>query len=71
MGRSLVLDGFVNQGFDALILDHQLDVVLVVGRAENSLVGGQLQLQLVEQLDPQVFKESGILFEEVKVLLNC
>jgi hypothetical protein len=52
MGGSLILDGFVNEWFDALIFDHKFYVVLVVGRAKYCFVGGQLKLKLVEQLNP-------------------
>ena len=54
-----------------IVLDDLANVNLVVSLLEDTVLAGILDLDVVEQLQPQVLKLIRIVLEEIKVVTYC
>ena len=66
----LPLSGFFDDLLDHVMLDHLTDVDHVVGFLEHGILTMALQVEIIKQLEPQVFQLVSIVLEEVKVVAN-
>ena len=64
------LGSFLNERSDQWILDHKLDVALIVDFAENCNHWRIWQIQVANKLDPQILQQIRMSLEKLKVFAD-
>lgn len=65
------LGGLFDDCLNASVLNHNFDVDRIVHLSKHKRLLRVLQLQVFQQLQPQVFKFVRIVLEQVEIVTNC
>ena len=65
-----VAGGLSHDLLDHVELDHLADVGVVVGALEHLGLGAVLEVQVLEELEPDLFELVGVVFEKFEVVTD-